>query len=245
MEHRFTLEDYQGLRFRLDFYETDIIATTFGRTALSYRVDEKEVIGAFSDQRFSMILPRNTLLVRQRGALKSISVFIPAAEYALFVDYGEANLAQFNMPLPSLLCSLAWRKRHIEGIDILALKTKDWPTPDDRLYAAPLPNVSAQTGRVCLGQIRFDPARLPDDVHAIYQVVMASPFSNHDVGHKSKEFLENVFYRWHALHEKRAAEYPLDDLVETGWTVATYLNGTRDLENDFAGAPGHAARDAV
>jgi len=90
------------------------------------------------------------------------------------------------------------------------------------LFAAPLPNLDAN-GAICFGSNVVPKASVKTIAEA-WRLFLASPFTNHSVNGKSREYPNDVRTQLMRLAEKRRRHYPLDDLVSLNRTVERVIS---------------------
>ena len=161
----------------------------------------------------SGLLPPNTLAVGQIGGKPMLVCYLPAHVATLHTPQRA-----YTIPLPPLLwagCGQDYR--------IFALNTTDAPTVALPLCAAPLPN-TYQNGGICWGTSDPRPDAAPTSMSTTAQTFFTSFFNAHVANGKSRKHPTSVLALWAALHRKKAAPYPLDDLVAVegrtlGWLI--------------------------
>jgi hypothetical protein len=92
---------------------------------------------------------------------------------------------------------------------------------DTPLFAAPLPNIDAN-GAICFGSNVVAKASVKTIPEA-WRLFLASPFTNHSVNGKSREYPDDIRKQLMRLAEHHRRRYPLDDLVSLNRTANTVI----------------------
>ncbi len=204
----------QDLVMRLDIYEEAVLRTTYrGNKAVACdELSPFDLARAFAGLPVGTgLLPRDCLFCGKSNAEYRVGIYLPPVTRSLHV---EGEPAPFTIPLPALVFVGA-----TIGYSIFALATPEWPDARTPLFYAPFPNVH-RAGNICAGTVQFPPVR-PDTIHAAARLFFESQF-NHDLNDgTSRKHKKAVTETWRELAiratlEPDWAEYPVDDLVETG-----------------------------
>lgn len=147
-----------------------------------------------------------------------------AAQIQTLLLSDDKEIERVNVPLPPLV----FAGRHLEYY-IWAAGAKKWNRePNAPAYHAPFPNVDAE-GRICFGANILPPAST-QTIHAAWDIFLNSPFNNHTIANKSKQFPDDVRRMWRALSQQNAKTYPYKDLQaiggSIGWAVERHLMRT-------------------
>ncbi|GIK42422.1 MAG: hypothetical protein BroJett011_62550 [Chloroflexota bacterium] len=213
-QFEFKEDDYDSIKLRLDLYGSMIAATRFngqGRPVETYALDPADVATALANVPLvSGLLPRHCLFWGKANGGERLAIFVEPKVWPVSV---EREKETWYVPMPGLVFIGQGGK-----YTLYAVKEQYWPVADTPLYHAPCPNVWGNTG-ICQGNAPFPEARAATIWQAV-EVFFASGFNNHLAQGKSKAHKDNILKIWRALHEANAGEYPLDDLVETGRTLA-------------------------
>lgn len=212
--------DYQRLRARLDVFDETIYMTRFderGNPISCYEVSPNALSSAFADLPITTgLLPADTLFYNRSGDQVRMALFVPPKRHTLL---STTRKTPYRIPLPPLV----WVG---EGARYWVFAVKQRPGRDDRLYRCPTPNVYTGRGNgdgaVCRGDVPF-PACSEGTIRDAFKSFLKSQFSTHLIGHKSKEFDDDVMKLWRKLHAGKAGEFPLDDLVATNYTMADLM----------------------
>lgn len=117
------------------------------------------------------------------------------------------------VPLPRLVLVGAHK-----GYYVFALKGEHF-NPQATAYHAPFANVyDNDWGRICWGT-NLPPAVHPKNARAALDLFLESGFNNHIAGNRSTKHGKNVNAMLTELSERKARNYPLDDLVGMSSTV--------------------------
>jgi PRTRC genetic system protein B len=129
----------------------------------------------------------------------------PARRRLLIQNDDGRTASALTVPLPGLVFA---------GLDqswyVWAVRARRF-APDLELFHAPLPNVGG-TGLICFGK-NSHPEVGKDGARAAWELFISSPFNSHHADGKSREYPENVISRLTFLHRRKAARYPVRDLV--------------------------------
>lgn len=165
-------------------------------------------------------LPKNARRwgVGKRGEWIVIT-FPPQKHHFSFVNEDdERATVTLELPMPALAFFGYEQRYHLWAFSDAELKC------DTTLFAAPLPNVDAN-GAICFGSnlVPKASARTIEDAWCIFS---ASPFTNHSVNGKSRQYPNDVRKQLMRLAEKRRRAYPLNDLVSLNRTANMVIDWT-------------------
>jgi PRTRC genetic system protein B len=140
-----------------------------------------------------------------------ISFYRPARRRLLIQnDDGETSSA-LTIPLPGLVFA---------GLDqswyVWAVRARRF-APDLELFHAPLPNVGG-TGLICFGK-NSHPEVGKHGAQAAWELFISSPFNSHHSDGKSCKYPRDVISNLSFLHQRKAARYPVRDLVSLRCTI--------------------------
>lgn len=83
-------------------------------------------------------------------------------------------------------------------------------TPETKMYIFPLPHVG-EDGSICWGSVTRKDQMAPGELLNLF---LASGFSAHSVGGKSRKYPDDIRRMLRALSEKHATKYPVGDLMQ-------------------------------
>lgn len=204
---------YATLRMRLDCYDDYILARKYtgGAGGAFYALDPLDVVGALAEMNIGTpILPKNALFW-QRGGAERVAIYIEPQVWT--VNASAKKRERLAVPLPGLV----WIGQGVE-YRLYAVKA-GWPTADTALFNPPTPNVSAG---VCRGNVDF-PQAGAGTIWQAWKAFIESDFNDHLSNNKSLRFKQSVLPLWRELAKAEATEYPLDDLVSAGKTLAQVM----------------------
>ncbi|MBN1220818.1 MAG: hypothetical protein JXM69_17990 [Anaerolineae bacterium] len=207
--------DYAQLQVRLDLYDDFVILSKFkqGQVSACHLVDPTELAATLAGLDLnSGLLPRHCLFWGKHHGADRLGIFVPPQVWLVSVrDETEA----WRVPLPGLVFT-----GHDYDYGLWAVK--DEPTgADTPLYLAPCPNVHPQG--VCRGSAPFPRASATTIWHAL-DIFFSSKFNRDLSNHKSKAYPDCILDQWQALHQANADVYPLDDLIETHFTLRRLIH---------------------
>jgi hypothetical protein len=208
-------DDYASLQARLELFQDFIILTKFmaGAVTERYAVDPAEVAAALAGLELSSgLLPEGCLFWSKKEGTDRLGVYLSPQIWTVTVR--DEQLA-WRVPLPGLLFV-----GHDYHYSLWAVKEK----PVSRqvpLYLAPCPNVHPEG--VCLGNAPFPRAGTATIWQAV-DIFFSSKFNRDLSNAKSQAYPDCVLGQWQALQQAGAEHYPLDDLVETGYTVGRVID---------------------
>lgn len=140
-----------------------------------------------------------------------VSFFAPARRTLLIHSDDDLSETSLTVPLPGLV---------FVGLDqswyIWAVRARKF-SPDLELFHTPLPNIG-QTGLICFGANQH-PEVVRHGNQAAWELFISSAFNSHHADGKSLEYPQNILFRLHSLSTKKAARYPVRDLVSLRCTV--------------------------
>jgi PRTRC genetic system protein B len=139
--------------------------------------------------------------------------FYPPARRRLLIDESDKGrgVSSLTVPLPGLVfagLNQSWY--------VWAVRARRF-APDLKSFHVPLPNVGG-TAEICFGENQY-PEVSKHSVQAAWQLFISSPFNSHDTDGKSRLYPDNVLLQLSSLHERKAARYPLKDLVGRNCTI--------------------------
>lgn len=211
-------DGYQKRLLRFDVFTEAVFMTRYddktGHPVACFEVSPAALASAFAGLPIATgLLPADTLFYNRSGDLVRMALFIPSHRYTLV---STTRKTPYRIPLPSLV----WVG---EGSKYWCYAVKQRPGADDRLYICPTPNVY-NDGRVCQGNVPF-PACSERTVKDAFKAFAESQFNTHLVGHKSREFDDDVMKLWRKLEKSvTAAEFPLDDLLSTNLKMSDLIS---------------------
>ncbi len=141
-----------------------------------------------------------------------VAIILPAQMQTLLVADGK-EIERLRVPLPPLV----FAGRRLDYY-IWAVGDKHWNRePDVPAFHAPFPNVDAD-GAICFGNNILPPAST-QTIRAAWEIFLNSPFNDHTVTNKSKQFASDVRELWCALAARNAKRYPYHDLEPIGGSL--------------------------
>jgi hypothetical protein len=212
---RFQDDDYAHLQARLDLYNDLIILTKFmaGEMTQQYAVDPAEVAAALAGLELSSgLLPERCLFWSKKEGADRLGVYLPPRVWTVTI---RDEKPAWRVPLPGLVFA-----GHEYNYSLWAVKEP----PLNRnvpLYMAPSPNVHPEG--VCLGNAPFPRAGTTTIWQAV-ETFFSSKFNRDLSNAKSQAYPDCVLGQWQALWQAGAESYPLDDLVETRFTVGRLID---------------------
>ncbi|MEW5721223.1 MAG: hypothetical protein AB1817_21535, partial [Chloroflexota bacterium] len=129
---------------------------------------------------------------------------------------GAIELRPYEIPMPAL-AFFGYGQRYY----LWAFKDSEL-RGETMLFAAPLPNLDAN-GAICFGS-NVVPKASAKTIGEVWRLFLASPFTNHSVNGKSREYPNDVRTQLMCLAEKRRRRYPLDDLVSLNRTAEQVIS---------------------
>jgi PRTRC genetic system protein B len=140
-----------------------------------------------------------------------ISFYRPARRRLLIQNDDGRTTSTLTIPLPGLVFT---------GLDeswyVWAVRARRF-APDLELFEAPLPNVGG-TGLICFGESRH-PEVGKHGAQAAWELFISSPFNSHHSDGKSRKYPGDVISHLSFLHQRKAARYPVRDLVSLRCTI--------------------------
>lgn len=166
------------------------------------------------------ILPPDTLCVLAEGATRTVAAYRRPGKTALWLEGSDDPV---RVPLPGLVMVRKTTANTTPDYSVWAV-TERPAGYDARLYHAPLPNVYGRGG-VCWGTVRRvgDEALAGASLAEDWAQLLGSPFGNHSVGGKSKQYRDDVRKMYFELEKRRARVYPKKDLVDAKRTLGAVL----------------------
>lgn len=206
----------------LSFYSYGILLRkpTENGAYLEYPVDATQVAQTLAAKvSFDTgILREDVLLVRKEGVRETVVSYRKGQKTGIWLE-GSSEL--LRVPLPPLILI---RQMNGTKANYVVFAVKKRPTAlDVALFHAPLPNVY-NSGAVCWGNIRLD-VRQGSSLTEDWNLLLGSPFGNHAVSNKSRQFKEDIRERLLALDQTKTNKrvYPTRDLIPTGKTLHQLL----------------------
>ena len=154
--------------------------------------------------------------------LSSFAAFYRPPQVTNILLAGENHKEQksIQIPTPGLIMVLRGKRGKNSGLSIVAVKGKERPSdPTVPLYNPPFPNVSNQSGSVCMGNSLCIPFGF--DSRAGWISFWGSAFGNHSTAGKSQKYPNDI--RLFLLELINQPEYPEDDLVPANVNLSDYL----------------------
>jgi hypothetical protein len=187
-----------------------------------YAIDPNQLVEALALKvGFSSgLLAGDILSVSQQGNVRAVVGYRKPARARLLV---EGTSRPFEIPLPGLVML-----RKVSGGQVSHQVYAAGRRPgliSARLYAAPLPNVSASNGDVCWGSVP-KPSKQSlagSDLSEDWQLLLGTPFNAHSVRGKSQRFPDDIRQMFSWLEQARPRRYPTVDLVEARATFGALL----------------------
>lgn len=203
--------EYQRRTATIELFQETIFLTRYnddGSIAKTIEVDPASLVSAFSGQPITTgPLPMGTIYYSTTGGIETIAVFVPPAVRTLFVKIGRQR-TPYRIPLPPLL--FVGRNPFYRVFAV-----RQYPGEDDRLYHAPLPNVSLE-GTICQGNAEFPRAGRRTIRDAI-KTFFRSNFNDHMNGGKSQAH-DGALAVWDRLNHCSIL-YPMEDLIPSRFTL--------------------------
>jgi PRTRC genetic system protein B len=144
-----------------------------------------------------------------------INYYPPSRRRLLIASDDGQALSALTVPLPGLVFA---------GLDrrwfIWAVRARRF-TPDLELFQAPLPNTDSAL--ICFGE-NPDPEVRKHGASTAWELFISSPFNEHNANGKSRKYSQNILLQLSSLHERKAARYPLRDLVSVRSTINQEVN---------------------
>jgi len=131
--------------------------------------------------------------------------------FAFVTEDDERKTVSLELPMPGLAFFGYEQRYHLWAFTDAELKG------DTPLFAAPLPNVDAN-GAICFGS-NLVPKASAKTIEEAWRIFVTSPFTNHSVNGKSRQYPNDVRRQLIRLAEKRRRAYPLADLVSLNRTA--------------------------
>lgn len=158
-------------------------------------------------------LPSNTRRwgIGKRGEWIVITFPPQKHRFAFVAEDEERKIVTLEFPMPALAFLGYEQRYHLWAFTDAELKG------DTTLCAAPLPNVDAN-GAICFGS-NLVPKSSAKTIEEAWRIFVASPFTNHSVNGKSRQYPNDVRRQLIRLADKRRRAYPLDDLVSLNRTA--------------------------
>lgn len=191
----------QTLLARIDVYDESIWLEkqADGKPDVRYEIDPAGLAAALAGaQGGTGLLPRGTLFVSHGGT--RIGLWHDARVWTVQV----AGVGLLRVPMPPLVLV-----GHGRGYWLWAVK--QYPSPGERLFRAPMPNVFPD-GEVCSGSVAFPECSLRTIRDALKLIVGESEFNDH----LASEGLLETWKKWDA---DGLSEFPLDLLGKTDKTI--------------------------
>lgn len=142
--------------------------------------------------------------------------YAPPAKRRIYLDVTGAASQPLVVPLPALV--FAGRGNHYFVFAVAGAHFN----PRSMLYRAPLPNV-ADTGEICFGKNNVA-AVAEGGMERAFDLFFAAPFNDHHADGRSQQYATDVRLQLRALAERRAAKYPMRDLIKLNRTVDEMVN---------------------
>lgn len=145
---------------------------------------------------------------------------IPSGLQTITIVNGNAQLEQFNVPLPKMLFMGVGLTYYVWAVDDAKF------SKDSSVYVAPLPNVN-KAGDICWGENSPEKAN-PGDVLKMWKLFVESVFNGHSVQNKSKGYPADVRELLIHLHQTGTDEFPIGELCPVNQynsTAGSVING--------------------
>lgn len=186
---------------------------------IEYAIDPKALTDLFSVQEpppppptnnTDILLP-STVCIVMRGDSKTIVDYrAPQLTGIWFMG----NPTPLRIPLPGLLL-IKTTDGDNSRTKYLMFAVKERPTSMDcDLYETPLVH-TYQSGGICWGNVTIAPETSPNSLANAWAAFLGTPFSNHNVGRKSrrKKYANDIRALLIDLDKRKARRYPVNDLV--------------------------------
>jgi PRTRC genetic system protein B len=186
-------------------------------TFTEYPVDVSQLAQALATKvRFDTgVLHENILLVRREGLRELVVGYRPPQKTGIWL---EGSSEPLRVPLPGLILL-----RNVSGstanYHLYAVKRRP-TTLNAVLYHAPLPNVFG-SGSICWGNVAL-PTPHDLELTPVWQHFWGTPFGNHGVGGKSRQYRQDI--REHLLQLTHKRSYPSRDLLPVEKTLGQMTN---------------------
>ncbi len=191
---------------------------------MEYPVDPEQIALALSAKVIfdTGILSGETLLVRSEGVKKVVVEYRAPQRTGLYLDGSEAPL---RVPLPGLVLIRTTTENRNPQYAVYAVKKRP-VSLDAELFHAPLPNIYAG-GNICWGSVHVvsDSALAGTSLAEDWKALLGTPFNDHGVAGKSKQYPRDVRQMFIALETAKKRVYPKRDLVATQKTLREILGG--------------------
>lgn len=160
----------------------------------------------------SDFLPPNTIKWGINSDGEYLVQYIPPHQQGVtLTNSTESRLLAITVPMPGMIF-MGW------GLHYWLWCVKDKQlTPESQLFHVPLPNVM-QNGAICFGTTPHSPCSALG-IGRSWNGFWSSPFNDHTVQSKSKEFPTDVRSQLLKLHGQKTKRYPLKDLVSCNKNV--------------------------
>lgn len=160
----------------------------------------------------SDFLPPNTIKWGTNSGGEYLVQYIPPRQQGVtLTNSTESRLLAITVPMPGMIF-MGW------GLHYWLWCVKDKQlTPESQLFHVPLPNVM-QNGAICFGTTPHSPCSALG-IGRSWDGFWSSPFNDHTVQLKSKEFPTDVRSQLLKLHGQKTKRYPLKDLVSCNKNV--------------------------
>jgi hypothetical protein len=194
----------------LSFYSYGILLRkpTENGAYVEYPVDATQVAQTLAAKvNFNTgIMAEDVLLVQKEGLRETVISYRKGQKTGIWL---EGSSQPLRVPLPPLILI-----RSMNGTKpsyaLFAVKKR--PTSlDVPLFNAPLPNVY-NSGSICWGNIRLN-VELGSALSADWALLLGSPFGNHSVGGKSRQFHSDIRQQLLTLAQANKRVYPKKDLI--------------------------------
>ncbi|MCC7165447.1 MAG: hypothetical protein IT331_23320 [Anaerolineae bacterium] len=165
---------------------------------------------------WSGFLPPDVWCWGKADGAEWLALCIPASVHTLLLA-DDNNAARFTVPMPPVIFAGTRLEYYI-----WAVGDKAW-TRDPRVAAfhAPFPNVN-EKGLVCFGTNILPPCS-PQTILDAWQIFLNSPFNNHNIENKSKQYPQDIRELWRALSKQNILRFPCDDLMPIGNSIGREL----------------------
>lgn len=169
---------------------------------------------------WSGFLPTDVWSWGKSDGAEWVALMVPAQLQTLLLT-DEIKVEHVTVPLPPLV----FAGRRLDYY-IWAAGAEKWNRESDApAYHAPFPNVDSE-GRICFGSNILPPAST-QTIHAASDIFLNSPFNDHTIANKSKQFPDDVRRIWRELSQHNTESYPYEDLQalggSLGWALERHL----------------------
>lgn len=213
---RFDDEDYARLRMVFRLFDDFIEAETFDGAGMGqgrFLVDPLDLGVCLSGMAVvSGVLPRNCVFWSYVDGSPRIGIYVAPKIWPVSVVKQKET---WHVPLPGFVFV-----GHQSRYGLYAVKDLN-VTADSELFVAPVPNMNDS---VCVGNVPF-PMASNETIWKAVGLFFESGFNNHLANNKSKNYPGGILDLWKVLHNDKATEYPVGDMIPTGKTLGVLAGG--------------------